>query len=155
MTAELTNEQPAASGLFNARSDIEQLERAVLDQPQIDLRTEQIVHAKVASRTIFIPAGTVLTGAELNLAATNTVCGDITVTTDAGPQRFTGYHVLPSLAGSKRAGVAHADTYWTTHWHTELTDLDAIEDEMTNDSARLQSRLLKLPPTRFNELENI
>jgi hypothetical protein len=136
------------------RSDIERLESAILQGPQVDLNTDQIVNGKVAARTIRIPAGTVLTGAVHNKDSVNIVCGDITVTTDNGPQRFIGYHVLPSLAGTKRAGVAHEDTVWTTLWHTELTDQAAIEDEMTDDSTRLQNRQAALPNITLEALEN-
>jgi hypothetical protein len=133
---------------------IERLEEAILAQPQVDLRTEQMLSGCVYARTIHIPAGTVLTGATHKKDHVNIVCGDITVTTDAGPRRFTGYHVIPTRAGSKRAGMAHADTVWTTLCTTALDDFEAIEDELVEESARLQTRLTALPGTPFTELEN-
>lgn len=134
-------------------SAVEALERMVLEQPQVDLRTEHALSGGVYARTIHIPAGTVLTGATHKKDHVNVVIGDITVTTDEGPVRFTGYHVIPTKAGSKRAGFAHADTAWTTICRTDLTDIEAIEDELVEESARLQTRMAALSNTNFKELE--
>lgn len=119
---------------------VRELEHALMDLPQVDLDTAHVVHGGMCARTILIPAGTVLTGAQTNADNICVMCGDITVTTDDGPLRLTGYHVLPARAGFKRAGVTHVDTYWTTIWPTELTDIDAIEDAMTHESEQLQTR---------------
>lgn len=120
------------------------LERVLARLPQVDLQTRHGVHGRISHRTIFIPAGTVLTGA---LTARDNVCvvfGDIEVTTDEGVRRLTGFHVLEAKAGAKRAGYAHADTWWTTLHHTDLTDIEAIEREMTPEAERLQTRTLQL-----------
>lgn len=129
------------------------MERAILAAPQVDLRTSHCLSGGVYSRTIYIPAGTVLTGATHKRDHVNIVVGDITVTTDDGPMRLTGYHVLPTKAGHKRAGFAHADTIWTTVSHTELTDIEDIEDELVIESDRLQTRQLSIPATKFSEIK--
>lgn len=123
---------------------VRHLESMLLQLPQINLPTEHIVHGGMSARTIFIPAGTVLTGALTNLDNICIVFGDITVTTDDGPRRLTGFHVLPASAGAKRAGHAHADTWWTTLHCTDLTSIAEIEDEMTGESGRLQTRTMAL-----------
>lgn len=133
---------------------VERLETAILSLPQTDLRTAHALSGQVYARTIHIPAGTVLTGATHKKDHVNIVCGDITVTTDNGPVRFAGYHVIPTKAGSKRAGVAHADTVWTTLCHTALDDIDAIEDELVEESTQLQTRQAALPGTSYMQLEN-
>ena len=156
MTNELLKTEPAASGFFSASTGheaVKALEEAVLEAPQIDLQTMSLLAGRVNSRTIFIPAGTVITGAKHNKDSVNIVCGDITVTTDNGPLRITGYHVIPSKAGTKRAGFAHADTYWTTCWQTDLTDPVEIEDEMSDESAQLQTRRAFPTQQKFDELE--
>lgn len=126
------------------RADIERLESLVLQLPQVDLRTEQALSGGVYARTIHIPAGTVLTGATHKKDHINVVIGDITVSTDDGMKRLTGYHVIPTKAGMKRAGFAHADTVWTTLCATELDDFAAIEDELVVESDRLQTRQQQL-----------
>lgn len=119
---------------------VRHLESALLALPQVDLQTAHLVHGGLCARTIVIPAGTILTGAQTNIDNICLVAGDITVTTDNGPVRLTGYNVIPAKAGFKRAGVAHADTIWTTIWPTELTEVAAIEDEMSSESSLLQTR---------------
>ena len=123
---------------------VHRLEDALLQLPQVDLQTQMLVHGGMSARTIFIPGGTVLTGALTNLDNVCVVVGDITVTTDAGLRRLTGVNVLPALAGAKRAGIAHDDTWWITLHRTDLTDPQAIEDEMTGEAYRLQTRTLAL-----------
>lgn len=133
-------DQPAPSVIDHTFGSIEELQAVMLTLPQVDLQTAHVVNGKVCARTIFIPAGTDLIGAKVNKDHINIVAGDIVVTTDTGPVRITGHRVFASPAGHKRAGRAFADTYWTTIWHTSLTDVDAIEDEMTDESAMLQTR---------------
>ena len=116
------------------------LEEVMLQYPQVDAGTLNLIHGGMCARTILIPAGNMLTGALTNCDNTCIVCGDITVTTDEGPQRITGYQVIPAKAGTKRVGYTHADTWWTMVWRTDLTDLEAIEDELTCESGMLQSR---------------
>ena len=116
------------------------LEAEMLAMPQIDLMTEQLIYGGVSVRSIFVPSGTILTGALTNLDNLCIVSGDITVTTDDGPQRLTGFHVIPASGGFKRAGLAHADTFWTTVHRTDKTTQAEVEDEMTNEAAMLQTR---------------
>lgn len=135
-----TDEQTQELLATHHEDPICRLENLLLGVPQRNLSTSHVVHGGMCARTIFIPAGTVLTGARTNK---NNVCilsGDITVTTDDGPRRLTGFHVIPAGAGLKRAGIAHADTHWTTVWSTALTEIEAIEDEMTDEAAGLQTR---------------
>lgn len=137
-----------------ARNDgVRALEAAVLQVPQVDLQTTHCLSGRVYARTIHIPAGTVLTGATHKKDHVNIVFGDISVTTDDGVQRITGYHVLPTKAGSKRAGFAHADTVWTTICQTDLAEIEAIEDELVEESSQLQTRVDALPSTPHKELE--
>ncbi len=117
---------------------VRRLEANLLSLPQVDFQTQMFAHGGMGVRTIFIPAGTALTGALTNIANLCIVHGDIEVTTDQGMKRFTGFHVIPASAGYKRAGYAHADTWWSTVWRTDLIDSREMEDEMTNDV--LQSR---------------
>jgi len=133
-----------------------ELEDAVLlGLPQVSIETTHVVHGGMCARTIFIPAGTVLTGALTNCDNVCVVCGDITVTTDDGPQRLTGYHVLPAQAGAKRIGLTHSDTWWTTVWPTALADIEAIEDEFTSESQRLATRRTGVEYAEPNQLKGI
>lgn len=121
---------------------VRQLEALMADLPQVDLQSQTLVHGRMAARAIFIPAGTLLTGVLTNIDNISVMVGDITVTTETDPVRLTGFHILPASAGCKRAGIAHADTWWATLHHTDLTDIAAIEEEMTDEPENLQTRRL-------------
>ena len=115
-------------------------EQALKTLEQINLPTHHLIHGKMYARTIFVPAGTALTGVLTKLDNICIVIGDISVTTDDGVVRLTGYNIIPATKGYKRVGYAHADTYWTTLIPTENTTVEAIENEMSEESHLLQSR---------------
>lgn len=151
--AQITEAQQLVAGMPTPEA-VRQMEYLLLQLPQIDLHTQQLVHGGMAARTIFIQAGTVLTGALTNLDNLCVAFGDITVTTDEGPVRLTGFNVIPARAGAKRAGVAHSDTWWVCIWRTDLTDPIAIEDEMTSESEMLQTRRDAIAFDEPDTLEN-
>ena len=134
---------------------VRELEAALIGFPQVDLSTTHLVHGGLSARTILIPAGTVLTGALTNCDNVCVLCGDITVTTDTGPVRLLGFNVLPAKAGSKRVGVAHADTWWTTLHRTDLTDIAAIEEEMTGEADLLQTRRACIANEQHEQIEGV
>lgn len=134
--------------------DILKLESMILKGPQVDLLTEHALSGGVYARTIHIPAGTVLTGATHKKDHVNVLFGDISVSTDNGMMRLSGYHILPTRAGAKRIGYAHADTVWTTICETQLTDFEAIEDELVEESKMLQTRQLAIQTNDLELLEN-
>lgn len=123
---------------------VRELEAHLFAQPQVDLRTSVLLHGRICARTILIPAGTILTGAQTNIDNVCVVSGDITVTTTDGAKRLTGFHVLPASAGFKRAGIAHADTWWTTLHHTDHLDIVDVENEMTDETNILQTTQLAI-----------
>lgn len=121
---------------------VRQLEAQIADLPQVDMQSQTLVHGRMAARAIFIPAGSLVTGVQTNFDNISVIVGDVTVTTEAGPARLTGFHILPACAGFKRAVIAHSDTWWATFHHTDLTDIAEIEDEMTAEPENLQTRRL-------------
>lgn len=123
-----------------SREQIQRLETAMLDMPQINLTTTHELSGGVYARTIFIPAGVTLTGAAHKKDHLNMMQGDITVWTEQGMKRLTGQHVIPTRAGCKRVGYAHADTTWTTICATDLLDVEAIEADLVEEPERLQTR---------------
>lgn len=123
---------------------VRELEGFLLELPQVDLGISHLVFGGMCARTGMIPAGTILTGALTNIDNICVLFGDITVTTDSGPQRLTGFHVLPASKGAKRVGVAHVDTWWSTILCTDLTEISEIEDAMTGESGRLMTRRMQI-----------
>ena len=129
------------NAIAKSNDAVSQLESIVLTVPQVDLQTQHKLSGGMYARTIFIPAGTVLTGATHKRDHINVMVGDITVSTDEGMRRLTGFNVLETKAGMKRCGFAHADTQWTTISRTDLVVVEDIEDELVVESERLQTRV--------------
>lgn len=134
----------AAVQTTEERASVAALEALLGQMPQIDLQTKNVLHGGMCARTIFVPAGACLTGAMMNVDNVCIVSGDITVLTDEGPQRLQGFNVIASPAHFKRAGYAHADTWWTTVVRTDKQTVREVEDEVTDEAHRLQSRALEL-----------
>lgn len=132
------------NGTFSLQGEranqVARLEAEMRQLPQRVIPPDQGVHGGIYTRTGLIPAGTTFIGAVHRKDHVNIVCGDVTIATDDGALRLTGYHVLPACAGSKRVAHAHADTMWTTIVRTDLTEFEEIEDESVENSGSLQTR---------------
>lgn len=123
-------------------SKIRRLEAILLRAPQVDMQTTHALSGGVYARTVFIPAGTVVTGATHKKDHICIIDGDVETILDGQPQRITGRVVINGTKGVKRAVYAHDDTLWTTVCATALTDMDAIEAELVEEPERLQTRRL-------------
>ena len=154
----LLDDTPAVLPAVPTREQIERLEGVLLQVEQqgggIELDTWHHFADGLVARTIMIPAGACLTGAVHKAEHLNVCHGDITVWTEQGMRRLTGYHVLPSLPGAKRVGLAHAQTFWTTVHANPANERDiaVLEDALVADSDRLQSRRLMLRATPLKAL---
>lgn len=112
------------------KNNIVKAEEYLLSLPQEELQVTNYFCNGLYARELFIPKGTLLTGA---IHKTEHLCilyGDIEIRSEHGGGRYTGYHTFVSKPGVKRIGYALADTYFTTLHPTELTDVDEIEDEL-------------------------
>lgn len=109
-------------------------------EPEVNLLTKMLIHGRMCARSIFMPAGTLLTGALLRRDNIFIVFGDVEVTTDGGVKRLQGMNVIPASAGFKRVVIALADSYLVTIHHTDLLDVTEVENEMTEEADRLQTR---------------
>jgi hypothetical protein len=129
------------------------LESMILQHPdQMLLDATHLINGGIYARTMFIPAGTVLTGALVEQDNTCVVYGDITVTTSEGAKRFTGHHTIKAFAGHKRAGFAHADTWWTALFRTDLQTVEEIEESLTKEADKLMTRKFhELPATQNSQ----
>jgi hypothetical protein len=121
---------------------IRRLEACLLEFPQVDLQTTHALSGGVYARTVFIPAGTVVTGATHKKDHVCIIDGDVETILNGEPQRITGRVVLNGTKGVKRAVYAHDDTLWTTVCSTALTDIEAIEAELVEEPEQLQTRRL-------------
>lgn len=129
---------PAMSA--DAVEAVRRLEEASLRQPQVDIPTAHTFHAGLYARTIMIPAGVVLTGAEIKISTLLVINGDVLVYGDDGPVHFIGYHVTLGAVGRKQAFYALADTHLTMLFATQADTVEAAEEEFTDEYERLFSR---------------
>jgi quercetin dioxygenase-like cupin family protein len=104
------------------------LERAMLEMPQVEVPTAHDFAPGLYIRTIEIPAGTVLTG---HIHTTEHIFivskGDITIATEDGMRRVQAPFQMVCRPGLKRAGYAHTDVVCTNVHITPETDLAKLE----------------------------
>ena len=135
------------------RLQILAIERFILAGPQVETPTTHYFSPGIYAREMFIPAGTVLTGAIHKTEHLVQFSGDITVLTDGGIKRLTGRNMFVSKPGAKRVGYAHADTWCTGYFATTKTDIAELEDDLVEDAHLLQSRVPAITESELNRLE--
>jgi Fe-S-cluster-containing hydrogenase component 2 len=118
---------------------VSRFEDVAISMPQVHIETTHLLHGGMYARTIRIPANTMLTGTMTSCDNICIVDGDITVTTDYGPKRLTGFNVLPATSGARRAGVTHSETHWTTIIPTCAGTVEQAEADLTAEPQRLQT----------------
>lgn len=120
--------------------NVRKLEAAMLAIPQARIRTDHVFHAGVYARTIKIPAGVALTGAEIKILTVLIISGDTLIYGENGTVRYTGYHVCLGQRGRKQAFYALQDTYLTMLFPTDATTTDEAERLFTDEYDMLLSR---------------
>ena len=108
--------------------------------PQIDIKTDHVLHAGLYARTVMVPEGTLLTGALIKIATLLIISGDVTISLGDRAERLTGYHVLAGAAGRKQGFVAHQDTQLTMVFVTDAETIEQAEQEFTDETDLLLSR---------------
>jgi hypothetical protein len=119
---------------------VRRLESASLALPQAPIATEHVFHAGMYARTIKIPAGVVLTGAQITIPTILIISGDALIYGENGAVRYAGYHVCLGQRGRKQAFFTLQDTYLTMLFPTEATTADAAERQFTDEYELLSSR---------------
>jgi GNAT superfamily N-acetyltransferase len=114
-------------------------ERAAL--PQVPLRTQHLLHGGMYARTVYVPAGTVITGTLIKVATVLIVDGDAMLYVDADePLHCTGYNVMPASAGRKQAFWMKGNTALTMIFPTAAATVEQAEREFTDEFDLLASR---------------
>lgn len=124
----------------DAVASVRRLEWESLKLPQVDISTDHVLHAGMYARTVVIPAGVVITGAEIKIPTVLIINGDTLVYGEDGPIRFTGYHVTLGDVGRKQAFYALADTHLTMLFPTAAKTVEEAEMEFTDEYEKLSSR---------------
>lgn len=119
---------------------VRELEAAALELPQVPIPTDHVFHAGMYARTIMIPAGVALTGAQIKIPTVLIISGDCLAYGDNGPARYTGYHVALGQSGRKQAFYALRDTFLTMLFPTDTATVDEAEKQFTDEYEKLFSR---------------
>lgn len=139
---DLVVDVPRIAPMTEAAIDtVRQVEAVVLTLPQVLISTDHVIHAGMYSRTIMVPANTVITGALIKIATMLIVNGDAWVYVGDQSFRVQGHAVLPASAGRKQAFVAVADTYLTMVFPTTASTVEEAERQFTDEAEKLWSRL--------------
>jgi hypothetical protein len=119
---------------------VRQLEAAQWNAPHAPLKTHHVLHGGVYARTIWLPAGAVITGALIKVPTTLTISGDVTVFIGDETIKLAGYNVIPASARRKQAFVAHTDAHMTMSFATSARTVQEAEREFTDEAHLLLSR---------------
>ena len=119
---------------------VRRLEKAALELPQVPIPTDHVFHAGMYARTITIPAGVALTGAQITIPSILIISGDTLVYGEDGPTRYAGYHVALGQCGRKQAFYALQDTCLTMLFPTNATTIEEAEMQFTDEYEKLFSR---------------
>lgn len=114
--------------------EVLRLEAEILKHPQVEMPVAHEHCDGVYARSMFIPAGTVATGAVHRGESFFVVrMGTLIVHTDAGPMEYQAGHMTVTRPGAKRAVIAVTDVIVTTfHANPDNeTDPHALWDRFT------------------------
>jgi hypothetical protein len=117
---------------FGGFASIDELQAAMLTQPQVPIEPVHRFADGLYAREITIPAGTLLVGKihktrHLNLVS----AGEIVVWSAGEPvRRVRAPFAFVAEPGARRVGYALEDTVWTTVHATSETDLEKLEAEL-------------------------
>ena len=111
------------------------LEKIILTLEQVECPISHYQIEGVYCRSMFIPAGTVITGAIHNKENISILAqGTIRVTNGTDSKLISAPCIMVDLPGIKRLGVSETDVTFINIWRTDTTDLDEIEKEIRSDT---------------------
>jgi hypothetical protein len=111
------------------------LEKVLLTLEQVDCPITHYHIEGVYVRSMFIPAGTVITGAIHNKENISILAqGSIRVTNGTESVLISAPHIMVDKPGIKRLGVSETDVTFINVLRTDLTDIDELEKELVSQS---------------------
>ena len=113
--------------------EILRIEKEILAMPQITLPVEHYQVDGVYVRSLFLPAGTLLTGKIHNFENIAILAqGTIRVSNGTDAYVLTAPHIMVDKPGVKRIGYAETDVTFITVHKTANTEIDDIEKELVS-----------------------
>jgi len=125
----------SALALAGNMPEILALEKVLLTLEQVECPVSHYHIDGVYVRSMFIPAGTVLTGAIHNKENVSILAqGTIRVTNGTESKVITAPYIMVDQAGIKRLGVAETDVTFINVLRTDLTDINELEQELVSQN---------------------
>jgi quercetin dioxygenase-like cupin family protein len=113
--------------------EILRIEKEILAMPQVELPIEHYQIDGVYARSMFIPAGTILTGKIHNFESIAILAkGRIRITNGTESYIISEGHIMVDKPGVKRLGYAETDVIFITVHRTDNTEIEAIEKELVS-----------------------
>lgn len=141
MTNELANIgvslQPASD---EVRARVDAAEAKIRKMPQIEVRTEHVLHGGMYSRTVRLAARVIIVGVVIKVPTQLIVHGDCMVLAGDDWLTLTGYNVLPGEAGRKGLFITASETEITMIFPSKAKTVAEAEAEFTDDTELLLSR---------------
>lgn len=104
------------------------------------LKTSHFLHAGMYARTLFAPAGIILTGCFVVPPTVLVIQGDVTITAgESSVKTLTGYNVLKCAGGRKQVFLTHTDVHMTVLFPTSAKTTADAEKEFTLEADALLS----------------
>lgn len=111
------------------------LEKIILTLEQVECPISHYQIEGVYCRSMFIPAGTVITGAIHNKENISILAqGTIRVTNGTDSKLISAPYIMVDQPGIKRLGVSETDVTFINVIRTDLTDIDELEKELVSQS---------------------
>jgi len=115
--------------------EILRIEQELLKLPQAECPVTHYHIDGVYARSMFIPAGTLLTGKIHNFENIAILAkGRLRITNGTDSYIISEGHIMVDPPGIKRLGYAETDVVFITVHRTDNTEIDAIEDELVSDT---------------------
>lgn len=108
--------------------------------PQIELKTEHVLHAGMYARTVRLDARVAIVSVLIKVPTILTVNGKCRVFAGETWRDFDGYHVMPANAGRKMIYITFAPTEITMVFPSRAKTVEEAEREFTDEHEGLLSR---------------
>ena len=124
---------------------VRRLTEVLLQVPQTPFVTEHMLHGGMYTRTIRLPAETVVTAVLIQVPTVLIISGEAEVYSNDTVVHVAGFSVLPGAAGRKIAFVTRSAVEMTMIFPTQAKTVDEAQREFTAEHEML------VPLTRADE----
>lgn len=119
-----------ADGQIKTAVDVES---EIAARPQVPIKTQHVIHAGVYTRTIFLPAGTLIAGALVKRSTNLILSGKVLVAVGTETVEYEGHAVIAASAGRKQIFFAKKNTHISMYFATECVRVEDAEREFTDE----------------------